>query len=61
MSNKFRTVVFEIKNEEEFRKLWSELCDKMGSGDSFHGTTITGIAKSDVMTELEVLEERFGL
>lgn len=56
--SKYRTVVFQISDAEQFDKLWGELCDSMLGGKPVNGAFVCGLSLEDEMTNLEELEEK---
>ena len=56
--SQYRTVVFQVSDEEQFDKLWGDLCDSMRDGKPVNGAFVCGLSLDDVMTQLEELEEK---
>lgn len=56
--SKFRTVVFQVHDDDAFSKFWGDLCDSMRDERLLNGAVVTGLSLDDVMSELEKMEEK---
>lgn len=58
LESNFRTVVFQVTDQDKFKQIWSDFCQQMADDSEVNGCLVTGLSFGDVFEEVEKLEEK---